>query len=149
MFHYFTIKFHLSFFAYFRFKFLALLHFSHFRFEVKQSEAKFKSIYFLVFFSFFTFFRFFLFFLCFFPLIFVSLWFFRLCGVPHLAHQISPPAGYLGRYPRTAKPQSLVKCLWPHVEIVADRSNCIYCKHRRPLSGPPSNGPRLNTYSTW
>ncbi len=28
------------------------------------------------------------------------------CGEPHLAHQISPPAGYLGRYPRTAKPES-------------------------------------------
>ena len=28
------------------------------------------------------------------------------CVVPHLAHQISPPAGYLGRHPRTAKPES-------------------------------------------
>jgi hypothetical protein len=39
-------------FAYFRFKFFASLHFSNFRFEGKQSEAKFKSI-FLVFFTFF------------------------------------------------------------------------------------------------
>ncbi len=43
MFHYFTIKFHFSFFASFRFKFFASLHFSNFRFEVKQSEAKLKS----------------------------------------------------------------------------------------------------------
>ena len=28
------------------------------------------------------------------------------CVAPTLAHQISPPAGYLGRYPRTAKPES-------------------------------------------
>jgi hypothetical protein len=45
VFHYFTIKFHFSFFAYFRFKFFASLHLSKFRFEAKQSEAKFKSIF--------------------------------------------------------------------------------------------------------
>ncbi len=79
VFHYFTIKFHFSFFASFRFKFFASLHFSNFRFEAKQSEAKFKSIFsffftfflfcffllFLLFFRFFCFFRFFLLFLLF------------------------------------------------------------------------------------
>ncbi len=50
MFHYFTIKFHLSFFPSFRFKFFASIHLSNFRFEAKQSEAKFKYI-FLVFFA--------------------------------------------------------------------------------------------------
>ncbi len=64
------------------------------------------------------------------------------CVAPTLAHRISPPAGYLGRHPTIAKPRSLVKCLWPHAEIVAGRLNCIYCKHLRPLSGPPSNGSR-------
>jgi hypothetical protein len=58
VFHYFTIKFHFSFFAYFRFKFFASLHLSNFCFEAKQSEAKFKSIFF-VFFAFFAFFTFF------------------------------------------------------------------------------------------
>ncbi len=73
MFHYFTIKFHFSFLASFRFQFFALLHFSNFRFEVKQSEAKFKSI-FSLFFAFFTFFHFFslvLLFLLFFALNFL------------------------------------------------------------------------------
>ncbi len=74
MFHYFTIKFHFSFFASFRLTFFASLHFGHFCFEVKQSEAKFKSIFslfftFLDFFSlFFTFFRFFSIILAFFAL---------------------------------------------------------------------------------
>ncbi len=45
----FTIWFHFYFFAYFRFKFFASLHFSNFRFEAKQSEAKFKSIFLLFF----------------------------------------------------------------------------------------------------
>jgi hypothetical protein len=45
VFHYFTIKFHFSFFAYFRFKFFASLHLSNFHFEAKQSEEKFKSIF--------------------------------------------------------------------------------------------------------
>ncbi len=45
-------------FASFRFKFFASLHFGNFCFEVKQSEAKFKSI-FSLFFHFFTFFHFF------------------------------------------------------------------------------------------
>ncbi len=58
MFHYFTIKFRFSFFASFRFKFFASPHLSNFRFEAKQSEAKFKSI-FSLFFAFFTFFGFF------------------------------------------------------------------------------------------
>jgi hypothetical protein len=40
--HYFTIKFHFSFFASFC---LFLLHFIDFRFKAKQSEAKFKSIF--------------------------------------------------------------------------------------------------------
>jgi hypothetical protein len=78
VFHYFTIKFHFSFFASLRFKFFASLHFSNFCFEAKQSEAKFKSIFllffalnfsicfdlviFLHFFSLFTFFSFFYFF---------------------------------------------------------------------------------------
>ena len=57
MLHYFTIKFHFSFFASFRFKFFASIHLSNFRFEAKQSEAKFKS-----------FFRFFCFFSAFFAL---------------------------------------------------------------------------------
>ncbi len=61
MFHYFTIKFHFSFFASFRFKFFASLHLSNFCFEAKQSEAKFKSI-FSLFFAFFTFSLFFAFF---------------------------------------------------------------------------------------
>ncbi len=62
MFHYFTIKFHFSLFAYFCFKFFASLHLSNFLFEAKQSKAKFKSIFsfFSLFFIFFTFFRFFL-----------------------------------------------------------------------------------------
>ncbi len=51
MFHYFTIKFHFSFFAYFRLKFFASLHLSNFRFEAKQSEANFKSIFFALKFS--------------------------------------------------------------------------------------------------
>jgi hypothetical protein len=62
VFHYFTIKFHFYFFAYFRVKFFASLHLSNFRFEAKQSEAKFKSIFslFFIFFSlFFAMFRFF------------------------------------------------------------------------------------------
>ena len=42
-------KISLLFFAYFRFKFFASLHFSNFRFEAKQSEAKFKSIFSLFF----------------------------------------------------------------------------------------------------
>ena len=54
----FTIKFHFYFFASFRFKFFASLHFSNFRFQAKQSEAKFKSI-FLLFSLFFVFFIFF------------------------------------------------------------------------------------------
>ncbi len=58
MFHYFTIKFHFSFFAYFCFKFFPSLHFSDCRFEAKQSKVKFKSI-FSLFFRFFNFFRFF------------------------------------------------------------------------------------------
>ncbi len=60
VFHYFTIKFHFSFFASFLFKFFALLHFSNFHFEAKQSKAKFKSIFsfFSPFFAFFGFFRF-------------------------------------------------------------------------------------------
>ncbi len=64
MFHYFTIKFHFSFFASFRlfcFKFFASLHFSNFCFEAKQSEAKFKSI-FCFFSTFFTFLLFFCYF---------------------------------------------------------------------------------------
>ncbi len=56
---------------------------------------------------------------------------------PTLAHQISPSAGYLGRHPTIAQPR-LVVCLWPQAEIVGGRMNCFYCKHRRPLSGPPS-----------
>ncbi len=63
MFHYFTIKFHFSFFASFRFKFFASLRFSNFCFEAKQSEAKFKSI-----FCFFILFHFFSLFFAFFPL---------------------------------------------------------------------------------
>jgi hypothetical protein len=55
VFHYFTIKFHFSFFASFRFKFFASLHLSNFRFEAEQSEAKFKSI-FSLFFLLFSFF---------------------------------------------------------------------------------------------
>ena len=56
-----------AFFRLFRFKCFALLRFSDFCFEVKQSEAEFK-----------PFFRFFHFFFAFFHLIFVSLQFFRL-----------------------------------------------------------------------
>ncbi len=52
----FTIKCHFYFFAYFCFKLFASLHFSNFRFEAKQSEAKFKYI-FSLFIVFFTFFR--------------------------------------------------------------------------------------------
>ncbi len=57
MFHYFTKKFHFSFFAYFPFKFFASLHLSNFRFEAKQSEAKLKSFFrcFSLFFAFFGF----------------------------------------------------------------------------------------------
>ncbi len=68
-------------FAYFRFKFFASLHLSNFRFEGKQSEAKFKSIFslFSLFFTFFSlFFAFFHIFFTFFRLIFVSLRFFHL-----------------------------------------------------------------------
>ncbi len=54
MFHYFTIKFHFSFFAYFRFKFFASLHLSNFRFEA--SEAKLNSSLFFRFFHIFCFF---------------------------------------------------------------------------------------------
>ncbi len=70
MFHYFTIKFHFSFFAFFCFfllffcfKFFASIRFSNFCFEAKQSEAKFKSIFtfFSLFSLFFCFFRFLLF----------------------------------------------------------------------------------------
>jgi hypothetical protein len=50
---------------------------------------------------------------------------------PTLAHQISPPAGYLGRHPTIAKPR-LVKCLWPHAEIVGGRLNCIIAN----IAGP-------------
>ncbi len=59
MFHYFTIKFNFSFSLIF-----ASLHLSNFCFEVKQSEAKFKSFFllFLLFLLFFTFFAFFAFF---------------------------------------------------------------------------------------
>ncbi len=86
MFHYFTIKFHLSFlflfafFAFFRFKFYASIRFSNFCFEAKQSEAKFKYIFLLfsLFSLFFAFFRFFSLFFTFFRLIFVSLRFFHL-----------------------------------------------------------------------
>jgi hypothetical protein len=46
------------------------------------------------------------------------------CVAPTLAHQISPPAGYLGRHPTIAKPRSLV--LMAHAEIVVGRLNCIY-----------------------
>ncbi len=53
-------------FAYFRFKFFASLHLSNFRFEGKQSEAKFKSN----FFAFFTFFHFFSLFFTFFRIFF-------------------------------------------------------------------------------
>ncbi len=56
-------------FAYFRFKFFASLHFSHFCFQVKQSEAKFKSI-FLLFSLFFAIFRIFSLFFRIFSLIF-------------------------------------------------------------------------------
>ncbi len=72
MFHYFTIKFHFSFFASFRFKFFASLHFSHFCFEVKQSEAKFKSIFplFHFFFAIFHIFRYFFACFCLFSLFF-------------------------------------------------------------------------------
>jgi hypothetical protein len=56
-------------FASFRFKFFALLYLSNFRFEAKQSEAKFKSI-FSLFFAFFTFFRYFSLFFTFFSLFF-------------------------------------------------------------------------------
>ncbi len=63
----FTIKFHFSFFAYFRFKFFASLHFSNFFFEAKQSEAKFKCI-FLLFSPFFHYFSHFFAFLRFFSL---------------------------------------------------------------------------------
>ncbi len=72
VFYYFTIKFHFSFFASFRlFSLQIFLHLSHFRFEVKQSEAKFKSIFsffcfFLLFSLFFVFFHFFCFFFTFF-----------------------------------------------------------------------------------
>jgi hypothetical protein len=66
----FTISLSLSLlFAYFRFKFFASLHLSNFRFEAKQSEAKFKSI-FLLFFLFFHFFSLFFAFFCFFRLFF-------------------------------------------------------------------------------
>ncbi len=66
-----------TFFRFFRFTFFALLRFSDFCFEVKQSEAKFK--YFFSLFSLFSlFFAFFHFFWAFFRLIFVSLRFFRL-----------------------------------------------------------------------
>ncbi len=90
MFHYFTIKFHFSFFASFCFFLLqifASLYFSNFCFEAKQSEAKFKSIFslfslFSLFFAFFRFFRFFslfslfsLFFAFFRFEFFASLWF--------------------------------------------------------------------------
>ncbi len=68
MFRLFTIQFPFYFFASFRFKFFPLLHFSSFRFEAKQSEAKFKCI-FSLFFAFFRFFRFF----C--LKFFASLWF--------------------------------------------------------------------------
>jgi hypothetical protein len=54
-------------FAYFRFKFFASLHFSHFCFEVKQSEAQF---------ALFAFFHFFFALFRFFSLFFVSLRFF-------------------------------------------------------------------------
>jgi hypothetical protein len=67
---FFTTKFHFSFFASFCFKFFASLHFSNFRFEAKQSKAKFKSI-FLLFFTFFHYFSHFFnffFFFCFFSL---------------------------------------------------------------------------------
>ncbi len=74
MFHYFTIKFHFSFFASFRFKFFASLQLSNFRFEAKQSEAKFKSI----FFTFFAFFHFFSLFFAFFRIFFAFFAFFRL-----------------------------------------------------------------------
>ena len=58
MFHYFTIKFHFSFFASFCFKVFASLHLSNFCFEAKQSKANFKSI-FSLFFRFFFRFKFF------------------------------------------------------------------------------------------
>jgi hypothetical protein len=41
VFHYFTIKFLFSFFAYFRFKFFASLHLSNFRFEAKRNSSLF------------------------------------------------------------------------------------------------------------
>ncbi len=69
MFRLFTIKFPFYFFASFRFKFFTSLHFSSFRFEAKQSEAKFKCI-FSLFFAFFAFF-------CF--KFFALLWFSNFC----------------------------------------------------------------------
>ena len=70
MFHYFTIKFHFSFFASFRLFSLQIFRFA----SLEQSEAKFKYI-----FSFFSlFFAFFRIFFTFFRLIFVSLRFFHL-----------------------------------------------------------------------
>jgi hypothetical protein len=87
VFHYFPIKLHFYFFASFWFKFFASLHLSNFRFEAKQSEAKFKSIFSLFFrnFSLFSlflaFFRFFsLFLLKIFLKIFASLRFGNLCS---------------------------------------------------------------------
>ncbi len=62
----FTIKFHFSFFASFRFKFFTSLHLSNFRFEAKRNKAKQNSSLFFRFFRFFSlffaFFRFFHFF---------------------------------------------------------------------------------------
>ncbi len=80
MFHYFTIKFHFSFFASFRIFSLQIFRFGNFCFEVKQSEAKFKSIFcfFSLFSLFFAFPRFFFAFFAFFSLIFVSHRFFSL-----------------------------------------------------------------------
>jgi hypothetical protein len=65
------------FFAFFRLKFFALLPFSNFCFEAKQSKAKFK-YFFSLFFRFFAFFAFFAFFFAFFHLIIVTLRFFCL-----------------------------------------------------------------------
>ena len=79
-------------------------------------------------------------------------WFWSMIVVYHTSHIWFPLLHrYLGRHLRTANPRNLVQCLWAHAEIVVNRRTAFIlhiCKHRRPLSGPPSNGSRLNTYST-